>query len=78
MINLIPGDWTDVAFWALIIAIIVGFGVVIWSQRNEFRPRKRKVSREWVLTDYSHQYRAKREFLGDRYLLAKPINRRAS
>ena len=44
-----------------------------------FRPKKRnRKVKEWPLADYSHKYRVKREFLGDRFLLAKPINRRAS
>lgn len=71
---MIPGSWQTVSILALLACIAAGSAIC-------FRPKKRnrRVKRkEWPLADYSHQYRAKREWLGERFLLAKPINRRAS
>jgi hypothetical protein len=67
-------SWQHALQGALLLSIIVGALIA-------FRPKKRnrRVKRkEWPVADYSHQYRAKREWLGERFLLAKPINRRAS
>jgi hypothetical protein len=67
-------SWQPALILTLLVCIATGSAIC-------FRPKKRnrRVKRkEWPVADYSHQYRAKREWLGERFLLAKPINRRNS
>ena len=70
-------DWPHAAFWML--AVVILLFALAWLLGkclaiNEEPPEPRS----YPLADYSAQYREKVEWLGDDFLLAKPINRRVA
>lgn len=69
-------SWSHAALIALVILIALG---AILLLALEPRDKAREDDRSpWPLVDYSGDYQKKAAWLGDRHLLAKPINRRAS
>lgn len=78
MTNLFPGSWQPALIVALLLVIAFGAWLV-------FRPRKRnrRVQRPvrqpaQVIDFYVEKRAAMIDWLGDDYLLAKPINQRGS
>lgn len=65
-------SWQHALILTLLAFVAVSAVICFWPKRRNRKVRRR----EWPLADYSHQYRAKVEWLGENYLLAKPINRR--
>jgi hypothetical protein len=70
--------WTHASFSHAALALgipllIAGFA---YLARAALMHREPPARRPWPTVDYSKAYRKHVEWLGDRYLLAKPINRR--
>jgi hypothetical protein len=68
-------SWSHATFVlvAILLAIVVlwyAFASLIESATNDPRPRA------YPLADYSAAYQRQRDWLGDRWLLARPVNRR--
>lgn len=64
-------SWSRAALVALCVLMAVGALIVALTPR----PMPRKPS-PWPVVDYSSKFQVKRAWLGKRWLLARPINRR--
>ena len=69
-------SWSHAAIIAIVILFALG-ALLHWALTPRDTAREDDGS-PWPIVDYSGAYRKKAASLGDRYLLAKPINRRAS
>lgn len=67
-------SWSHAALVLLAVLLIVGS---LWCLIVA-RPRPARERRYWPLVDYAAARERQIAWLGERYLLAKPINRRAS
>jgi len=65
-------SWSHAAAVALGVFVIVGAAICFWPRK---RNRRVRPARPDVLVDYSAARAKAIAWLGDRYLLAKPINR---
>lgn len=65
-------SWSQAALVLLAVLLIVGS---LWCLI--VRPRPARERRYWPLVDYAVARERQIAWLGERYLLAKPINRRA-
>ncbi len=65
-------SWSHASQLAIALLLILGSAYTFWP-----RKRNRRV-RVWREADYSEQRARAIEWLGDDYLLAKPINRRVT
>lgn len=78
----IPGTWSQAFGVALIVLIIAGIAVTIAlrpRRRRNRRIARRPVPQTAEIYDFYEEKRARMvKWLGDDYLLAKPINRRPS
>lgn len=67
---------TIVAAWALLLTWIVGMNwlrATLGGNRRAIPPRR---ATDCILTDYSKKRQERLDQLGERYLLAQPVNRR--
>lgn len=76
---MIPGTWSQATAGAFILFIVIGVAICFRPKRRNRRvkskpPAAETARRPWPLADYSEQYRKQVQWLGDRFLLAKPIN----
>lgn len=62
----------------LVPLILAGAFAWLLSPRPAAPSTRREDWSPWPIVDYSREYRKKAEQLGDRFLLAKPINRRSA
>lgn len=79
---MIPGTWEQVSIPALLLFIALCSLGCIWDNRRRRRRRQATASvahRPRLPTvDYSRAYQRQREWLGDKFLLHTPINRKPS
>lgn len=69
---MIPGTWQHVLEVALIAFLAVGV-IVLWPKKRG--ATRKRLKNSCPLVDYSAARAKAIEWLGDDYLLAKPINR---
>lgn len=67
-------SWSRASLLLLAIALLLGF--LFWRRASKPRPMATPTHPRPYVVDYSLQYRQKVEWLGDRFLLAKSINRK--
>lgn len=71
-------SFSHAAIVLLVPLLLVGALICMLTPRPAAPTTRREDWSPWPLVDYSAQYRAKAAWLGPRYLLAKPINRRSA
>lgn len=67
-------SWSHAALVLGCIALAAA-ALLLWSLTPRDAGRREDDGGPWPLVDYSAQYRAKAAWLGERWLLARPVNR---